>query len=246
MNVIWSSVLVISHHFGPFMRILPPEGERDQSCRGGCWTLCTIRIRTMATTCRKIPLLDCFRARDPKKSRGLGCSQATRGIERPLWFLTLHYQLSLFSFHLSSLMCVTLQSSRVVASSPASLQCFIFFDSDVLFFHSSSNLCLLLCGLLSSFFPRVLSLSFVLFMLVYVVSQSSCVFSLVVELFRVGVDGVRTGFGDGSGTTTLPQLTHSHKADSHYSPLKEIKPLWIWNGGQSCLRDLCQLCAVCF
>lgn len=54
-------------------------------------------------------------------------------------------------------------------------------------------------------------------------SRSSCVYSFVLELFRILFIAMRTGFWNGSGYMTLPQLTHSHKADSRDRPLKEIE-----------------------
>lgn len=118
-----------------------------------------------------------------------------------------------FSFHLSSLMCVTLQSSPVQSSRLVPLltcqfAVFYFLDSDVILFSRySSNICLLLGSFLSAFFPRVLSLPFVLFMWICIFSQSFRVFSSLSELGWV--------FGNGSGFRMLPQLTHSHKADLH-------------------------------
>lgn len=96
-----------------------------------------------------------------------------------------------FSFHLSSLMCVTLQSSpvqssRLVCLLTCQFAVFYFLNSDVILFsRSSSNIYLLLGNFLSSFFPRVLSLAFVLFMWICIFSQSFRVFSSLSELFLV-------------------------------------------------------------
>ena len=123
-------VIMVGNDSPLLMRTLPAEDERDQS-GSAIDALYAPSERPMRDE-KSVYWIGLWhmipkKNKKRKKSRGVGCCQTTRGIERPLWFLTLHYRLYLFSFHLSSLMCVTLQSSPVASAPPHLAACSVFF-----------------------------------------------------------------------------------------------------------------------